>query len=184
MNETYSENRDATLVNVEQTDLSTNSLEQNSVPFVETELVNDDVIQETSLDEVVVATEVDPDDASVYEAPMGNTSSYNTPVNKLVTHEDHLATEGGSLAALLNQDDSEHFRTRWNEIQGQFVDEPRTAVQQADELVSEVVEKITQMFADEHNSLESQWNQGNDVSTEDLRMALQHYRSFFNRLVI
>jgi hypothetical protein len=75
------------------------------------------------------------------------------------------------------------LRTRWNEIQGRFVDEPRAAVQLADGLVSEVVEKITQMFTTEHSSLESQWKQGNDVSTEDLRKALQHYRSFFNRLV-
>jgi hypothetical protein len=88
------------------------------------------------------------------------------------------------MAALLNQEESDHFRTRWNEIQGKFVDEPRTAVQQADALVSEVVENITQMFAKEHSSLEGQWNQGNEVSTEDLRMALQRYRSFFNRLVI
>lgn len=47
-----------------------------------------------------------------------------------------------------------------------------------------VIEKITQMFANEHSSLEGQWNQGNDVSTEDLRKALQRYRSFFNRLVV
>jgi hypothetical protein len=47
-----------------------------------------------------------------------------------------------------------------------------------------VIEKITQMFANEHNSLDGQWNQGVDVSTEDLRKALQHYRSFFNRLVV
>jgi hypothetical protein len=55
---------------------------------------------------------------------------------------------------------------------------------QADELVSEVIEKITQMFTNEHSSLEGQWKQGNDVSTEDLRKALQRYRSFFNRLVV
>jgi len=64
------------------------------------------------------------------------------------------------------------------------VDEPRSAVQQADGLVSEVVEQITQMFASEHSSLEDQWKQGNDVSTEDLRKALQRYRAFFNRLVV
>ena len=79
---------------------------------------------------------------------------------------------------------SEHFRTRWNEIQAKFVDDPRTAVQQADALVSEVVDQITQMFATEHSSLEGQWKQGSDVSTEDLRKSLQHYRSFFNRLVV
>ena len=86
--------------------------------------------------------------------------------------------------ALLDHEESEHLRTRWNEIQGMFVDDPRSAVQQADALVSEVVEKITLMFASEHGSLEGQWNQGINVSTEDLRKALQHYRSFFNRLVV
>lgn len=90
----------------------------------------------------------------------------------------------GALAALLPQDQSDQFRKRWNEIQGKFVDDPRTAVQQADVLVSDVVGQITKMFADNHITLESQWNQGNDVSTEDLRKALQHYRSFFNRLVV
>ena len=65
-----------------------------------------------------------------------------------------------------------------------FVDEPRSAVQQADALVSDVIEKINQMFTNEHNTLEGQWQQGADVSTEDLRQALQHYRSFFNRLVV
>ncbi len=58
------------------------------------------------------------------------------------------------------------------------------ALQEADALVSEVVEKITQMFSGERSSLESQWKQGNDVSTENLRKALQHYCSFFNRLVV
>ena len=58
------------------------------------------------------------------------------------------------------------------------------AVQQADALVSEVIEQITQTFTNEHSSLKNQWNQGNDISTEDLRKALQRYRSFFNRLVV
>jgi hypothetical protein len=105
-------------------------------------------------------------------------------INETVSHASPLDTRVGSLAPLLDHDLSEHLRTRWNDIQGRFVDEPRSAVQQADTLVSEVVEEITQMFASEHDSLESQWKQGNDVSTEDLRIALQHYRTFFNRLVI
>jgi hypothetical protein len=87
-------------------------------------------------------------------------------------------------APLVSPEVSERLRTRWNEIQGKFVDEPRTAVQQADELVSEVVEQITTMFLEQHHGLEEQWKQGNEVSTEELRMALQHYRSFFNRLVV
>lgn len=88
------------------------------------------------------------------------------------------------VVALLDHDESEHFRTRWNEVQGKFVDEPRSAVQQADALVSDVIQKITEMFTNEHGALEEQWKEGKDVSTEDLRKALQHYRSFFNRLVV
>lgn len=86
--------------------------------------------------------------------------------------------------SLLDDKESEQLHTRWNEIQGKFVDDPRSSVQQADALVTEVIEKITRMFADEHSSLEGQWKEGSDVSTEELRKALQHYRSFFNRLVV
>ena len=95
-----------------------------------------------------------------------------------------VSASSGLSTALLERADSEHFRTRWNEIQATFVDDPRTAVQQADALVSEVIDQITQMFATEHSSLEGQWKQGSEVSTEDLRTSLQHYRSFFNRLVV
>ncbi len=112
-------------------------------------------------------------------APMDEEVSMNEPI----IHDSPFPTNGESPTTLLNRDESERFRSHWNEIQGRFVDEPRPAVQEADALVSEVIEKITQMFANEHSSLKSQWNQGNDVSTENLRKALQRYRSFFNRLV-
>ena len=96
-----------------------------------------------------------------------------------------VARTASSLSApLLDHAVSENFRERWNEIQGNFVDEPRSAVQQADALVTDVVTQIMQMFAQEHGSLEAQWKQGNDVSTEDLRKSLQRYRAFFNRLVV
>ena len=109
---------------------------------------------------------------------------YKTPIVEPIVHEVPVAVAAALSVPLLNHDESEHFRTHWNEIQGKFVDDPRIAVQQADALVAEVVTHLTQMFATEHSSLESQWNKGNDVSTEDLRKALQHYRSFFNRLVV
>ena len=69
------------------------------------------------------------------------------------------------------------------EIQGKFVDEPRVAVQNADDLISDMIKQISTMFDKELDTLETQWNQGDEVSTEDLRMTLQHYRSFFHRLV-
>jgi hypothetical protein len=120
----------------------------------------------------------------LYTAPVVETIPYTPPVVESISPAVPATPAVGGLAALLTREESGHFRTRWNEIQGQFVDEPRSAVQQADALVSEVSAQITQMFAHEHTTLEAQWNQGNDVSTEDLRKALQRYRSFFNRLVV
>ncbi len=124
------------------------------------------------------------DGAIVHEAPSDEMFASNVPDVDAIVPLAVIDTKAGSVAALLNHEESEHFRTLWNEIQGKFVDEPRSAVQQADALVSDVIEKITHMFANEHSSLEEQWKEGKDVSTEDLRQALQHYRSFFNRLVV
>jgi hypothetical protein len=90
--------------------------------------------------------------------------------------------EGGA-APLLAEEDAGGFKSRWNEIQVRFVDEPRGSVQKADGLVAEMMERLTQMFSEERTRLESQWERGDDVSTEDLRIALQRYRSFFERLL-
>ncbi|HEX7980292.1 MAG TPA: hypothetical protein VF461_16900 [Gemmatimonadaceae bacterium] len=75
------------------------------------------------------------------------------------------------------------LRTRWTDIQAGFVDEPRRAVEQADALVAEAIKRLAETFANERNQLEGQWDRGGDVSTEDLRQALQRYRSFFSRLL-
>jgi hypothetical protein len=120
----------------------------------------------------------------VPEIPRGGTVAPLDPKAGPPAAQAPLSPDTGSLAELLNRADSEQFRTRWNEIQGKFVDQPRVAVQEADGLVSEVIAQITQMFADEHSTLESQWHQGQEVSSEDFRQALLRYRSFFNRLVV
>jgi hypothetical protein len=79
--------------------------------------------------------------------------------------------------------DAEAMRSRWTEIQGAFVDEPRRAVEQADGLVAEAIKRLAEMFAQERGRLEQQWDRGDDVDTEELRQALQRYRSFFTRLL-
>jgi hypothetical protein len=85
---------------------------------------------------------------------------------------------------LFASNEAQDFRTRWEKIQIGFVDEPRTSVEQADQLVATVIQRLAQVFADERNKLESAWGQGGDsVSTEDLRMALRRYRSLFDRLL-
>jgi hypothetical protein len=75
------------------------------------------------------------------------------------------------------------FRARWSEVQTGFVDEPRSAVEQADSLVAEMMKRLAQVFADERGKLEEQWSRGDDISTEDLRQALRRYRSFMDRLL-
>jgi hypothetical protein len=75
------------------------------------------------------------------------------------------------------------FRRRWQDTQSAFVDDPRNAVRAADELVGSVLTRLEQVFADERAKLEHEWDKGENVSTEDLRLALQRYRSFFDRLL-
>lgn len=78
--------------------------------------------------------------------------------------------------------DSSDATARWQRIQADFVDDPRKAVGEAHELVGQTVQRIVDAFTNERNELESQWSKGEDVSTEDLRVCLQHYREFFSKL--
>ena len=96
-------------------------------------------------------------------------------------HQDRGANEANT--ALFDPGETEEFRGRWNSIQVQFVDEPRRSVEQADELVAHTMKRLAEMFAREREGLEQEWDRGDNVSTEDLRIALQRYRSFFDRLL-
>jgi hypothetical protein len=97
------------------------------------------------------------------------------------------ATAGAKTRAeavpLFPAGDAGGFRSRWSEIQTGFVDDPRQAVQQGDGLVAEVMKRLAETFAEERAKLEQQWDRGDHVDTENLRVALQHYRSFFDRLL-
>jgi hypothetical protein len=84
---------------------------------------------------------------------------------------------------LFPNDQSERFTSRWQEIQTSFVDQPRDAVAEADSLVADLMQRLAASFSQERERLEAQWDQGDDVSTEDLRVALTRYRSFFDRLL-
>jgi hypothetical protein len=88
-----------------------------------------------------------------------------------------------SDAPLLSSEESDDFHARWDAVQVSFVDEPRRAVQQADALVAGAIKRLAEIFADERAALDRQWDRGDSVSTEDLRLALQRYRSFFGRLL-
>jgi hypothetical protein len=84
---------------------------------------------------------------------------------------------------LFAQNDTQDFRSRWDRIQNGFVDEPREAVEQADELVAGTIKRLAEVFASERQKLEANWDKTDRVSTEDLRVALRRYRSFFDRLL-
>ena len=84
---------------------------------------------------------------------------------------------------LFPREEAEHLRGSWSAIQAGFVDEPRRAVEEADGLVAAAIKRVAETFADERAGLEAQWDRGGDVSTEDLRLALRRYRSFFDRIL-
>jgi hypothetical protein len=86
-------------------------------------------------------------------------------------------------AALFAGNEANELRARWDSIQVGFVDEPRKAVQEADALVSSTIKRLSEVFANERQNLEQQWGRNDNVSTEDLRVALRRYRSFFSRLL-
>ena len=87
------------------------------------------------------------------------------------------------LAPLFKDDEAEQFRSHWLAIQSKFVDDPSDSVKQANDLVAAVIKNVTMSFANRRISLEKQWNSGENTSTEDLRVALKQYRSFFDRLL-
>jgi hypothetical protein len=122
----------------------------------------------------------------------GERTEETTPADEPLSHE---RSEEGTRAVsesesprderepLLPSDQSESFTSRWREIQTGFVDEPRGSVAQADALVAELMQQLATGFSQEREQLEAQWDRGDDVSTEDLRVALTRYRSFFDRLL-
>jgi hypothetical protein len=87
------------------------------------------------------------------------------------------------LAPLFSADVAEDYRARWTAVQGSFVDDPREAVQQGDELVARVMKSLAESFAAEREELEGQLGESGEASTETLRVALRRYRSFFERLL-
>ena len=108
----------------------------------------------------------------------GQVETQRQPDGPTLVKGQHLET-----APLFSESEMGEFRSRWSNVQTGFVDEPRRTVEDADKLVAAVMQRLAEGFANERSALEKQWDKGNDVSTEDLRVALQRYRSFFDRLL-
>jgi len=108
-------------------------------------------------------------------APAGTSSVAATPRTTTVENEE--------ATPLFRPEQAADFRARWDGIQVRFVDEPRLCVEQADSLVAETMKRLAESFSKQRENLEQQWHRGGEVSTEDLRLALRRYRSFFGRLM-
>jgi hypothetical protein len=93
------------------------------------------------------------------------------------------SAQASESAPLFSGEEGQQLRAQWDGIQAAFVDEPRRAVENADQLVAAAMKRLAEVFAQERQSLEQQWDRGDQVSTEDLRIAFQRYRSFFTRLL-
>ncbi len=124
--------------------------------------------------------------------PMVDDPSKPKPVRAEVTEmrdREHLSQSSSNRPStptstpLFTDSDVTDLRSRWSNVQTGFVDEPRKAVEDADKLVAAVMKRLAEGFANERSSLEKQWDRGDNVSTEDLRVAFQRYRSFFDRLL-
>jgi hypothetical protein len=122
--------------------------------------------------------------AETYRSPVetghGSADTGQAPV---ASHAAPVDTAETSDQMLFGDGDLTDFHSRWTEVQAAFVDDPRECVQKADGLVSDVVDRLTAGFTQARSGLEEQWSRGEQVSTEDLRLALQRYRDFFERLL-
>lgn len=125
------------------------------------------------------------------QQPQGQTQTQSSSVrDETQVRDDMRATDvragdttGDTESGFLPADRMDDLRNRWTDVQASFVDDPRSAVQQAHDLVTRIVNDLTDTFTRERSTLESQWSGGGEADTEDLRVALQRYRSFFNRLL-
>ena len=131
----------------------------------------------------------DAEDKSVLEAEVVDISGAVPDETKRTSIDGSAPRAAAALALeeetgpLFSNSEAKNLRARWDTIQVGFVDEPRRAVEQADALVAETMKRLAEIFAEERSTLEAQWDKNENVSTENLRLALRRYRSFFSRLL-
>ena len=111
------------------------------------------------------------------------TAQTQQPAQPSIRGEVSDVRDDQTAEGFLPADRMNDLRGKWSDVQASFVDDPRSAVQQAHQLVSQVTTELTETFTRERSALESQWSGGGQADTEALRVALQRYRSFFNRLL-
>jgi hypothetical protein len=156
-------------------------------------MIDDRDMQERSqLDGHAVPPKSELSTADLAVAADRNAGGSTSDLGRSITDREVERARAGGAAAdvspahdtpLLALDVVSRLRSQWTDIQAGFVDEPRQAVERADGLVADAIKRLAETFGNERDELERQWDRGGDVSTEDLRQALQRYRSFFSRLL-
>ena len=145
--------------------------------------------RERTADEIVAERNAARDSAPAATTPLSTAdiaSGRGAGTRTTDTSADRAAgrdVAGERVAPLFDEAATTDLRDRWTDVQAGFVDEPRSSVEAADRLVAEVMQRLADSFATEREALEQQWSRGDDASTEDLRVALRRYRSFFDRLL-
>ena len=105
------------------------------------------------------------------------------PTDSTQASNSAAASDGPRDFSYMRSDTKQEIDQRWQQVQSEFVDDPRKSVSHAHQLVSDAMQRIVDTFTHERNDLERQWSEGQDVSTEDLRVCLHRYREFFTRLL-
>jgi len=134
-------------------------------------------------EQIAAAGAADKDRTSPGQSPLEDGQTGQPTAAQQAAADSHLGGGDQPPAQLLADDELQSILVQWKDIQAEFVDEPKTAVQNADALVADLMQRLARTFASEREQLESRWASGNDVSTEDLRRGLRRYRSFFERLL-
>ena len=136
-------------------------------------------VKQTDIDEPGMADQSD----QAESAHTGEEQMRNEQITEERNEQNKRMQDDEKFAPLFERDEAEQFRAQWLDIQSRFVDDPSISVKYADELEASIIKNITRNFADKCMALETQWKSGDDVSTEDLRVTMKRYRSFFDRLL-
>jgi hypothetical protein len=141
----------------------------------------DETVEPTSGNGADRGTETGTTDFGADSATSSQTSSSEMSASEMSSSESS-SSESSSSESLIDPDRATAFQARWNELKGEFVDDPRHTVRRIDGLVGEVLDEVEQVFRKQRGELESGMaDEG--ASTEDLRVAFGRYREFFDRLL-
>ena len=172
---------------VSRTDAPVAGTESTTAESVSTDPTTAETVQPGSPPAVTGGTEKAPADraatARTEPPPAQSLGTEPPPARTVKTDPSTAGTDLSTEESLFGNDKLSDLRSRWDHVQSGFVDDPRECVQQADGLVSDVVDQLTAGFSEARSRLEAQWARGEEASTEDLRLALKRYREFFERLL-